>query len=211
MKRSCHAFKPENDESNAMRLAFILAHLLFMFTLSGCESLFGGGSSGQPRAPQPSYVVPQDYRLSTGDIVTVRVYGGDEDIRVERLRLDNTGTLVLPFGDFQVRGRTSRELEAMITESVKGRLLRNPRVSVNIDEYRSFFVDGQVGRPGAYPFQPGLTVRKAITIAGGLRERASLKKIFLLREDDKTNTAINVNLNAPVGPGDTINVEESFF
>jgi protein involved in polysaccharide export with SLBB domain len=58
---------------------------------------------------------------------------------------------------------------------------------------------------------PGLTVRKAITIAGGLRERASLKKIFLLPESDKSGGAINVDLNTPVGPGDTINVEESFF
>jgi protein involved in polysaccharide export with SLBB domain len=54
-------------------------------------------------------------------------------------------------------------------------------------------------------------VRKAITIAGGLRERASLKKIFLLPESDKSSTPLNVDLNTPVGPGDTINVEESFF
>ena len=184
--------------------------LIVALTLTGCESLFESRSAGAPIARQ-NVTVPGEYRLSTGDVVSVRVYGGDEEIRLERVRLDGSATLVLPFGDFRVQGRTAREMEAMITESVKGRLLRNPRVSVNIDEYRPFFVDGQVGRPGAYPYQPGLTVRKAITIAGGLRERASLRKIFLLSEADKTNTPVNVDLNALVGPGDTINVQESFF
>ncbi|HEX2826095.1 MAG TPA: polysaccharide biosynthesis/export family protein [Burkholderiales bacterium] len=189
-----------------LRIAVLIAAVL---TLAGCESMFDGGN--RPHVARTNYVVPQEYRLNSGDVVSVRVYGGDEEIRVERMRLDGSGTLVLPFGDFKVQGRTTREIETDITASVKGRLLRNPRVSVNIDEYRPFFVDGQVGRPGAYPYQPGLTVRKAITIAGGLRERASLKKIFLLPESGASPTPINVDLNTPVGPGDTINVEESFF
>ena len=119
--------------------------------------------------------------------------------------------LVLPFGEFKAGQQTPRELETAITNNVRGRLLKNPRVSVTIDEYRPFFVDGQVGRPGAYPYQPGLTVRKALTVAGGLRERASLKKIFILREGGKTSRPVNVGMNEPVGPGDTIFVEESFF
>jgi polysaccharide export outer membrane protein len=56
-----------------------------------------------------------------------------------------------------------------------------------------------------------LNVNKAITIAGGFRDRASKQKIFILRELDSTNTPIHVDLNAPVGPGDTVTVEESFF
>ena len=165
----------------------------------------------ETRAPMRQVAPVQEYRLGTGDVVSVRVYGGEEDIRLERIRLDDSGGLVLPFGDFRVHGRTTREVETAITDSVRGRVLRNPRVSVNIDEYRPFFVDGQVGRPGAYPYQPGLTVRKAVTIAGGFRERASLEKIFLLREPDNTNTPVKVDLNAPVAPGDTIIVQESFF
>ena len=194
-----------------MPFARLLACFVVLFGLTACESVFDAPRSAGAPAAAPAYVVPVEHRLSTGDVISVRVYGGDEDIRLERLRLDASGVLVLPFGDFKVHGRTAREVEADIVASVKGRLLKNPRVSVNIDEYRPFFVDGQVGRPGAYPYQPGLTVRKAITIAGGLRERASLKRIFLLRENDKSNTPLNVGLNTPVGPGDTINVEESFF
>jgi polysaccharide export outer membrane protein len=194
-----------------MRSLFIIVQLIAFLAVSGCAELLDRPSAASMRPATAPYVEPQEYRLNTGDVVSVRVYGGEEEIRVERIRLSGSGTLVLPFGDFQAQGKTTREIETAVTDSVKGRLLRNPRVSVNIDEYRPFFVDGQVGRPGAYPYQPGLTVRKAITIAGGMRERASLKKIFLVREGDKTSTPLNVDLNVPVGPGDTINVEESFF
>jgi polysaccharide export outer membrane protein len=54
-------------------------------------------------------------------------------------------------------------------------------------------------------------VRKAVTIAGGFKERASLSKIFVVREGDPTNKPVKVDLNAPIYPGDMITVEESFF
>lgn len=202
------------DQQSRLAMSTFRAAAVSLFVallLSGCEGLFERPNMLQAGPSEASYVVPEEYRLGTGDVISVRVYGGDEEIRLERVRLDGAGMLVLPFGDFKALGQTAREVETAITNSVRGRLLKNPRVAVSIEEYRPFFVDGQVGRPGAYPYQPGLTVRKALTIAGGLRERASLKKIFVLREGDKESRPVNVGMNAPVGPGDTIHVEESFF
>ena len=60
-------------------------------------------------------------------------------------------------------------------------------------------------------FQPGLTVRKAVSLAGGFKERASKEKIFVIREEDKTQTPVKVDQSALVHPGDIITVEESFF
>ena len=68
-----------------------------------------------------------------------------------------------------------------------------------------------VDKPGGYPFQPGLNIRKAAALAGGFKERASLKKIFLIRANDPSQKAVNVDLNTPVLPGDIVTVEESFF
>jgi polysaccharide biosynthesis/export protein VpsN len=162
-------------------------------------------------ATSPQSRTSEEYRLGTGDVISIRVYGGEEDLRLERIRLDHSGVVSMPFGQFNALGRTTQEVEAAIMQSVQGRLLRNPRVWVNIDEYRPFFVEGQVGRPGAYPYQPGLNVRKAVTIAGGLKERASLRKMYVFRERDGANVRLKVDLNSPVAPGDTIIVEESFF
>lgn len=161
-----------------------------------------------------------EYRLGVGDIISIRVYDwragtaaspGDDDLRLEKIRLDHTGVVSLPFGQFKAVGGTLKELETALIEKLSGKILKSPRVWINIEEYRPFFVEGQVTRPGAYPYQPGLNVRKAITLGGGFRERASLEKIFVVREGDKSNARIRVNLNSIIGPGDTLTVEESFF
>ena len=84
-------------------------------------------------------------------------------------------------------------------------------MTVSIDEYRNFFVNGEVEKPGGYPFSPGLTVRKAISVAGGFKERASRDKVAIIRDDDPTHSTSKVDMNAPVYPGDIITVEQSFF
>jgi polysaccharide export outer membrane protein len=114
-------------------------------------------------------------------------------------------------GEFRVLGLTLGDLERAIADRLRGRILVNPRVSVEINEYRPFYINGMVHRPGGYPFQPGLSVRKAASIAGGFKERASLSKIYLIKENDSTQSPRKVDLDAPVGPGDLVTVEESFF
>jgi protein involved in polysaccharide export with SLBB domain len=151
------------------------------------------------------------YRLNSGDVISIRVFGED-DFNREKIRLTDAGTVSFPIlGEIPVLGRTVGEIEHLLTDRLKGRYLVNPRVSVWIDEYRSFFVNGMVEKPGAYPFQPGLNVRKAVSIAGGFKERASVNKIFLVRDRDPAHQPAKVDLNAEIAPGDTITVEESFF
>lgn len=151
------------------------------------------------------------YRLGSGDVVSIRVLGEDELSR-EKVRLSDAGTISFPvLGEIKVLGKRVAELEALIANGLRGKYLLNPVVSVTIEEYRPFFMNGEVGKTGAYPFQPGLTIRKAIALAGGFKERASKEKIFVIREDDKTQTPVKVDQSALVNPGDIITVEESFF
>lgn len=151
------------------------------------------------------------YRLNSGDVISIRVFGED-DFNREKIRLTDAGTVSFPvLGEIPMLGRTVGEIEQLVTDRLKGRYLVNPRVSVWIDEYRSYFVNGMVEKPGAYPFQPGLNVRKAVSIAGGFKERASVNKIFIVRDKDAAHQPTKVDLNAEIGPGDMITVEESFF
>ena len=183
----------------------VLVWLIALFCLSGCL-----GRSATPVAPEPA-AAAEEYVLGVGDVISIRVFGGEEDLRFDRVRLNDRATLTFPFGDFKAFGRTTRELESDITAELKGQFLLKPRVWVNIEEYRPFYMQGEIARPGAYPYQPGLTVRRAIIIAGGFRERAAKDKISVVREQDKTSTPVKVNLTSQVRPGDTITVEESFF
>lgn len=153
---------------------------------------------------------PSGYRLGAGDVLTIRVYGED-DLTREKLRLPDSGMVSFPFGDVMALGMTVADFERTVADGLRGRFLLNPRVSVSIEEYRPFFIYGQVEKPGGYPFQPGLNVRKAVSLAGGFKERASLSKIFVVREGGVGDRAQKIDLNSPVWPGDTVTVEESFF
>jgi protein involved in polysaccharide export with SLBB domain len=151
------------------------------------------------------------YQLGSGDIISIVVFGED-DLKRERIRLTDAGTISYPvLGELKVLGRTVGELEKIITDGLQGRYLVNPRVSVSVDQYRPYFIHGQVKSGGGYPFQPGLTVRKAVSVAGGFTDRASKEKIFVIRDKDKTVKPVKVDLDTPVLPGDIITVEESFF
>jgi polysaccharide biosynthesis/export protein VpsN len=151
------------------------------------------------------------YQLGSGDIITIVVFG-EEDLKREKVRLTDAGTISYPvLGELQVLGRTVGELEKIITDGLRGRYLVNPLVSVSVDQYRPYFIHGQVKKGGAYPFQPGLTVRKAVSVAEGFTERASKEKIFVVRDKDKNPKPVKVELDTPVLPGDIITVEESFF
>jgi polysaccharide export outer membrane protein len=151
------------------------------------------------------------YKLGSGDLISIRVLG-EEDLKREKVRLSDAGTISFPIlGEIRVKGMTVGALEEYITQGLKGRYLLNPQVTVSIEEYRNFYVNGMVEKPGGYPFVPGMTVRKAISVAGGFKERASRDKINIIREDDPQQTARRVDMNTAVGPGDILTIEESFF
>jgi polysaccharide biosynthesis/export protein VpsN len=149
------------------------------------------------------------YKLSSGDKVRIAVFG-ETDLSVTE-RVSDRGTISYPLlGELDVAGMSPADLERHITGRLKGPYLVDPKVTVSIEQYREFFVMGQVNRPGSYPYAPGLTVRKAISIAGGFTERASRGKIFIVSEKSAQDER-KVGENDPISPGDTVVVKESFF
>lgn len=180
----------------------------FLLAIASLFATLAYAQQPQPQARPPEL---STYKLNTGDMITVRVLGEDE-LKREKVRLSDAGTMSFPvLGEIKVQGMTAGALEEYITKGLKGRYLLNPQVNVSIDEYRNFYVNGMVEKPGGYPFSPGLTVRKAITLAGGFKERASRDKINIIRDDDPKQVPRKVDLNASVMPGDIVTIEESFF
>ncbi|WP_211329827.1 polysaccharide biosynthesis/export family protein [Azonexus fungiphilus] len=195
--------------------------MFFRWLLVFFVSLNLAWAQGQETVPSLSSggVVPvplaatglSNYRLSSGDVLSVRVLG-EEDLSKEKVRLTDAGTVSLPaLGEVRAFGLTVSDLERAVEDGLRGRYLVNPKVSVSIDEYRPFYINGMVEKPGGYPYQPGLTIRKAASLAGGFRERASLAKIFIIRESDPSQTSSKADLNTLVFPGDIVTVDESFF
>lgn len=149
------------------------------------------------------------YRLGAGD--SIRIYVLNEPSLTMDVRVSHSGTISYPFlGEIRVQGLTTHQVEDVLIEGLKGPYLTDPKINVSVAEYRKFFIGGQVRSPGGYPYEPGLTVSKAIVLAGGLTELAS-SDITIIHEDDPSHTPEAVDPHAPVRPGDVINVEESFF
>lgn len=157
------------------------------------------------------------YRLGAGDLISIRVYD-EPGLSLERVKVADTGNISFPFlGNINVLGKTPKEVEQSITEGLKGPYLIDPNVTILILEYRPFYVIGEVKRPGSYSFQPGLTVARAISVAGGFTERASKRSIYIENDFIKSRTAKTndpksaVKLDDRVSPGDVITVKQSFF
>ena len=192
-----------------MTLSSRFFHLLGLLLI--CASSWAQAPAPAPAdAPAKGETLSQ-YKLAAGDVITITVFGED-DLTKAKTRLTDAGTISYPvLGEIDVLGKTVGELEKAIADGLRGRYLVNPRVSVTLDEYRPFFINGQIGKPGSYPYQPGLTISKAVTIAGGFTERASQDKIYLVKEGDRSGKRNKVGLYDLIHPGDTITVEESFF
>jgi len=181
--------------------------------------------SGQPNQPQklqeqssqPQKIQavidlnPEDilssYRLGKGDLISIKVFG-EEDFSVTT-HLSKEGTLSYPFlGELTFSGLTVNEAEKKISSGLRGDYLVNPKVTVTILEYRKLFVNGEVKSPGGYTFVPGMTVNKAISLAGGFTESASREEIFIIRDGNPSATPSLVDLKTYVGPGDIIIIKE---
>ena len=151
------------------------------------------------------------YKLGSGDIVSVSVFG-EPDLSAKEVKLSDSGTIFLPtIGEITVGGFAVGEVESLVVARLKGRILVNPKVSVSINQYRPFFITGMVKTPGAYPYQPGLTVRMASSLAGGFEERAKLDDVLVIRASSSSKKPINIDLDEQIFPGDMVIVKESFF
>jgi len=161
------------------------------------------------RASQTSF--DSDYRVDTGDRVSVNVYQ-EPDLSISGVRVNANGIISYPLlGDLHVSGLTSEEVHDLVKEKLLDGYLKNPSLTVSIDSYRLYYIKGEVNRPGGYSFVDGLTVAKAVALAGGYTVRASESRITLLRESDPENPMESVGPNTAIRPGDIITVGESFF
>lgn len=152
-----------------------------------------------------------DYRVDTGDRVSVTVYQ-EADLSVTSVRVKANGTISYPLlGDLHVSGLTSQEVHDLVKTRLLDGYLKKPNVTVSIDSYRLYFIKGEVKRPGGYSYVDGLTVAKAVALAGGYTVRASESSISLVRESDPDVPLESVKSNTAIHPGDIITVGESFF
>ena len=152
----------------------------------------------------------EEYRLGIGEVISIDVFD-EPELKIENLRITESGSIRFPLiGSVVVLNKTLKDIEDDIEKRLQDGYLKKPKVVAKIVSYRNFYVNGQVSRPGAYPYTQGLTVRKAITIAGGMTDRAARNKIKLKKEPGYIDMLIT-GMDDEVGPGEVLTVGESLF
>jgi polysaccharide export outer membrane protein len=150
------------------------------------------------------------YTLSAGDRVRVIVFGQDQ--LSNAYAVDGAGRISMPLiGSVPVQGRTLPEVEQEIAARLRAGYVREPRVSVEVEAFRPFFVLGEVPSGGQFPFVEGMTARTAVAIAGGFGPRGFQGGVDITRVVDGVPITGRVPLDTPVRPGDTITVRERIF
>lgn len=181
------------------------------FALLGILTASHGAAVAQSpdTSPVEAAGVGEAYRLGAGDKLRITVYK-EEEITGE-YEIDSSGNLSLKLiGSIPAVGRTLPELSRIIEAKLRDGYLLDPRVAIDVLNYRPFYVLGEVNTPGSFPYVAGITVLKAIALAGGYTFRARTSKIELIRANEPDKTIL-VDQNTMLLPGDIIRIKERFF
>ncbi|MDD5586669.1 MAG: polysaccharide export protein [Alphaproteobacteria bacterium] len=152
----------------------------------------------------------QEYVLGVGDRFRLTVYG-EEDLSGE-YEVNSTGQAALPLiGNMPAAGQTVHSFEQAVRDKLSAGYLHDPRVSVQVSNYRPFFILGEVSKPGSYPYVNGMTVLNAVAMAGGYTYRADKSDAVVIHANDANKMEQPIREEDTVKPGDIIRVPERFF
>jgi polysaccharide biosynthesis/export protein len=182
--------------------------LLFLaLTVAGCArpvELVGGPdvtvvaqSSLPPPATSDLISDPRSYVIGPLDQLSIEVYGVSELSRT--VQVDASGKISMPLiGSIEAAGKAPRELATLVEDSLRGRYVRDPQVTVNLTETQSqiLTVDGEVRQPGAYPVVGRMTLMRAIARAQGVTEFARENYVVVFRRVNNQNMAALYDLRA---------------
>jgi len=172
-----------------------IGHALLGLAIVCLVALSGAGTVGA--GDQGS-----DYRLGPQDKLRIKVFEWrpSKDEMFEWAAFNSeytvgaTGKLSLPIiGDVPAAGISTADLVQSIAERFKERmgLAANPDITIEIAQFRPFYVVGQVEKPGEYPYRPGLSLMQAVSISGGLK-RSLDGHVRLAREIYATRGELNL-------------------
>jgi len=151
------------------------------------------------------------YTLGVGDQVRIITVGGDQ--LTGDFRVNDAGDISTPLlGTVHAAGLTTGQLERRIAQGLKDKnLFKDPSVAVEVLTYRPIFILGEVAKPGEYPYQPGMTLLTAVSIAGGFTYRAVTDYASVVRTQNGQATEGRVDRQSFILPGDVITIYERVF
>jgi protein involved in polysaccharide export with SLBB domain len=171
---------------------------------------FNSPALADSRLQQDTYESADAYRLGTGDKVRVIVFG--EDDLGGQFQIDDRGFIRLPLiGQLKAAGSTPKELEASIATALADGYLNQPRINVEITEYRPFYIIGEVNKPGQYAYVNDMSALNAIAVGGGYTVKASDSWVYVRRDGQKDEVRLVADATTKIHPGDVVRVPQTGF
>lgn len=155
----------------------------------------GGGSTA--RGTEVIMLSNEDYRMAAKDVIEVTIEDAPELSR--NFQINAAGTIPMGYlGQLKVSGLTTEELAKQVADGLRGRYLKDPKVSVTVKQYnsRSFFIQGAVRAPGVYLIEGRPTLFRLLTIAGGLMENHGSTAYVIREKKHSGEKTIPVSANA---------------
>jgi polysaccharide export outer membrane protein len=141
-----------------------------------------------------SATASDEFIIGPGDVLAINVWKETEISKVVPVRSD--GRISLPLiGELQASGLTPKQLEVEVMKRLKD-YVADPSVTVVVQEIHSQKINvlGMVSHPGSFPLAKPMTVVDAIATAGGFRDFAKQKNVYVLHKDasgKQGRTAVN--------------------
>lgn len=158
----------------------------------------------------PAGDADSSYRLGAGDKINIDVF--NQPNLTGEYTLDGNGSFSMHLiGKVNAANLTTTELEALLVSKLKPDYLVNPRVSVRMQNFRPFYIMGEVKNPSSYAYVDGMTYLNAVAIAGGYTYRGKKDYVYVIRGDDPKRKELKLDVNKRVRPGDIIRIAERFF
>ena len=139
----------------------------------------------------------QDYKIGTNDLLDIKVFQAPE--LSQPVRVDPRGNISLPLiGTMRVEGLSQGQLEKQLAQKLGATYLKDPQVTVFIQEFTAqrVTVEGEVKTAGVFPIKGDMTLVQAVALSGGLNSLADPSKTVLFRKQGNALKAYNVDLNA---------------
>lgn len=166
-----------------------------------------------PVASAPAPTAPTTeaaYRLGSGDKIKLTVFGEPE--LTGEFEVSGSGVLSLPLiGEIQAIGLSTTQLQNSVAAVLRQGYLNDPRVSVEVLNYRPYYILGEVTRAGEYPYSSGLTVMNAVAKANGFTYRADTRSVYIKRAGENVERKVSLTAATAVQPGDTVRIGERLF
>ena len=189
-------------------IRFAAVFLLATLALAACaeKNLISGPQFATRQGKQPLHRV---YRLATGDKLKVSVFG--EENLSGTFEVNAFGQVSMPLiGEVPARGLGVNQFHDNVAKKLSAGYLKNPRIAVEILNYRPIFVHGEVKNGGEFQYKNGITLRDAVAMAGGYTYRADQGYLNIAREGE-ADASVEMPTDIPVLPGDNIKIPERFF